>query len=299
MLRLFPLAAGPPSIYGSACMNNGSGISREPHEEPRGEGPLIPWWGDYALAVDEAGRFRIGPFELIVSHTAFEWRVAWLRGPGEHPTEGSIECPRPSAEIELPEPVERLVASSRSTSMELRPVLADRPVVARPEIVFRLLPNAEIRLYVSTPVWVQAKIDDPPRQVLDETTLRLSDTWFGAPTAGELCYAIKIKARLHLENLPLFTHRATTVVVLKNRSETVLLLERLKLPAPNLSLYADDSSRLWTQMVYVESDREGHMAQVDIGRGPPEEATNAELVSGARAPSHQNLLIRALGTLLT
>lgn len=260
----------------------------------------VAWWGEHALALEEAGRFQIGSFELTASRNAFEWRVAWQRSTDGDLARGSVECPLPATEVEVEVQGEllRLVTSSESRRLAVQPQLANRPVVVRPETIFRLLPGAEIRLYVSMPVWVLVEVDEPPRQVLDEATWRLPDTWFGGPTSGELCFAIKINARLYLENLPIFAHRAITVVVLKNRSETVLPIERLKLPAPNLSLYADSASHLWTQVVCVESDREGQIARVDIGQGPPEEAADARLVAGARVPTHQNLLVRALGNLL-
>ena len=124
------------------------------------------------------------------------------------------------------------------------------------------------------------------------------DTWFGPSTSqGELCYAIRTKARVHLENLPVLAHRVVTAVQLENRTRESFPLERLSLPVPNLSLYADADARLWTQSVSVKLGA-GKLAEVDLDPRPPAAAREPELVAGPRTQAQKNVLVRAVNALL-
>jgi hypothetical protein len=115
---------------------------------------------------------------------------------------------------------------------------------------------------------------------------------------GELCYASRTNARLHLANLPPRPHRATTRVTLRNGADSELVLERLALPVPHLSLHAGAEARLWTPSVTVERDRDGGLAEVRLEATPPAEAGASELVAPAREADSRNVLVRALEALL-
>lgn len=258
------------------------------------EAQSLRWWGEHELENGWSGRWQIGPFRLTARREALEWRLSWQR-------EGDIQSSAQEIHVGPEEIGEtgtllRIVSGSDAQRLEIAPRLADRPVVARPETPFRLLPASRIQLYISTPAWIRVVVDHPPQEILDLATWRLSDTWFGSSTGdGELCYSILTSARLHVENLPVVPHRVVTQVVLENRGHRALSLERLNIPVPHLSLYANAEDHLWTQTVFVKSDREGHVAEVDLGKGPPEEAGETELLAPPRQAVQRNRLVRAIG----
>lgn len=265
--------------------------------------PIPVWWGDFEIPEGQAGSWQIGPLALSVQRQPMEWRVAYERAGGALDSTVAVACPvAPEAVVEKGK-VLRIVSRHAQNLLHVTPVLADRPLVARPETAFRLLPGEEIALYVSIPLWVRVEIgtqsENGRQQILNVATWRPPDTWFGPSTGdGELGYAIRINARLNRENLPVLGHRAITQVVVRNRAQDNLSLVRMNLPVPTLSLYYDADSYLWTQTVMMERDREGKLVQVDIGSGPPKEIRDPQLVSGPREEVQRNILVRALSRLL-
>jgi hypothetical protein len=153
-------------------------------------------------------------------------------------------------------------------------------------------------VFVSSPLWVRIEVGDPPVKLQEIPIVRPSDTWFGPTTMeGELCYASRTYARLNLENIPVRVHRAITQIIIDNKADTQLLVERLNLPVPFLSLFEASNGFLWTEAVAMIRTRDTGMAAFQIGKRPPEEASAAKLVSEPREKPDQNMVIRAFGAL--
>lgn len=257
--------------------------------------PACAWWEEQRIAEGQGARWRIGPLALAVQHMPGEWRLAWQSHDDVEANDVEVGRPEPAEAVEMAGKLLRVVADRIAGRLRVEPRLADRDVVARPETPFRLLPGSEISLYVSTPPWIALIFDGAEEQAVEMPVHRLSDTWFGPPTAaGQLCYSIRTRARLSTKDIPLECARVLTRVRIKNRAAESLSLERLSLPMPSLSLYADAAGYLWTQRVEAESDREGKTVRVDIGQGPPAEAAGAEALAGARRAAHKSVLVRAL-----
>lgn len=258
-----------------------------------------PWWGSYDLPQDAAARFKIGPLLVWVEHRVHEWRLAWERAEGEPPDDGvDVACPAPREEPPESAAVERIAGRQTSAILAVSPRLADRSIVSRPETRLRLAGGDEIELYVGTHLWARFETADPSRQLLELPILQPSDTWFGPSTLeGELCYASRTTARLQLENLPPKPYRALTQVRLENHGGDDVLLERLNLPVPHLSLYAAADGHLWTESVTVERGADGQLAEVRIGGGPPAEAGAAEAVAAPRLEAAGSVFSRALSAL--
>lgn len=261
------------------------------------QAPAI-WWGRFEIPEGQAASWRVGPFHLAARWGPPEWHIAHERS-GEL-LDDVVETVGPTADsVEARGKVQRFVSRKPRGVITITPKVADRPVVARPETSFQLLPGAKIDLFVSTPSWVEVQIGEPPQTILDEPVWRLSDTWFGAITGpGELCYAITTTARLRLENLPVLPHRVITKVRLENRAAESVSIERLSLPAPHLTLYADAGGHLWTQSVHMKLQARDTLAEVDLGKGPPDEAKKPKRVAKPRQATHQNILMRAKSALL-
>ncbi len=253
-----------------------------------------PWWDPSELPLGHSGSWRIGPFQLQAQHLPNEWLICYRHF--DETVDDSLEITEPSEALLEAEDADllRVVTEDPSNTIDLSPRLADRPIVARPETPFLIMSGAVITLYVSSPLWMDIQLGSPPRQVLEVATWPMSDTWFGpSTTRGELCYAIKTNARLNLENLPLLPNRAVTQLRIENRTSDNVWLERLTLPAPNLSLYVDDHQNFWSQSVVIRVVGGGGSAEVDLGKGPPPAAVGARIISEPRARAHRNIFLRA------
>ncbi|MFT7625183.1 MAG: hypothetical protein ACI9WU_004374 [Myxococcota bacterium] len=223
------------------------------------------------------GRWQVGPLTLWLRHEPGDWWLGRLEGPDPLASGATVTLPEPE-----PAPpdvyVMRFAAlPDAEGEVELLPVLADRPVVVRPEPSVELPAGGQVVLYVSTPVWVRVRVGGVV--VHDVPTLRPSDTWFGSDTmSGELCYASRTAARVQLDRTIPRAARATTSITVRNRGTRPMTVRRISLPAPTMTLFAEASGRLWTDPLYLESE-DGLTVHVRRHGSPPPEAPEATLVA--------------------
>ncbi len=238
----------------------------DPKPEAVEPAPTDPrWWGEVTLAVGKVARWRAGPSTVHVERRASDWRV-W------HATEGDayvVAADRLAAVADDPPesaPTLRFSFADSPDTLHVRPRLADRPVIVRPESPLVVPPGETVTLYASTPVWMALKFEvrRTRRRRAPETdltvvaelpTARPTDTWFGPNTrVGELCYAVRTAARTEVADLPLRPHRAVTALTVVNRADTPLDVTRIEVPMPFLALHVDGRGRLWTDAVRFERE---------------------------------------------
>jgi hypothetical protein len=257
------------------------------------------WWGAFSVPENQSGRWCIGPAIITISHLKNEWTVAYATA--AEAAEDIVEVALGIAQPEEPGSkvqVARFCLSHADSTLILTPALADRSVVIRTEKPLHVLPAQEVKLYVSSPLWVRIETGDPRIIMQDIPILRPSDTWFGTSTIeGELCYANRVYGRFRLEDIIFRPHRAITPVLLRNHGKEPLLLERLNLPVPNLSLYESEEGYLWTQSTILEAGV-NNKAALELKKGAPKEAKNSKLVNGPRIKAEKNILSRALKNLI-
>ena len=262
------------------------------------------WWGEFPAGIGELRRWRIGPATLWAERLEHEWRV-W-RDQSEDFLEGGVEVAVAAEPDEIPhKAVAHRFTFERSVhSLGLQPLLADRPVIVKPESPLFVPSGESITLYVSTPIWIVLQFGRPPRRLVEFPCFRPSDTWFGPSTReGELCYAARTAGRLSLDELPVRPHRALTPVRIRNRASDALLLERLKVPVMYLSMFRSaapgGNGQLWTEPVTLVREATGDLADVQLGRTAPTEAggSRADTVAERRQQPEANLALRAFARL--
>ncbi len=259
------------------------------------------WWGLFNIPEEQAGCWQIGPRTTWIENRRFEWRISQDSG---------FDATRTGVAVTFPFPLDQIPEASDSVlvrrfgfqhdggALTIEPRLADRPVVARPDAPFTLPAGEQITVYLSTALWMRVSIGMPARELIELPIVRPPDTWFGPSTmVGELCYGSRTTARLSLDDQPLRPERAITAAVLRNRHDKPLLIERVSLPVPHLSLYRDVRGLLWTQSVTVELRPAGALTEVKLDEGPPEQADRPEVVQGPRVEAGRNIIIRAFGLL--
>lgn len=257
------------------------------------------WWGDYTFDLSEGGQWEIGPLRIAVQRLPREWLVA-------HEEIEATEDPQKwwfvYSSLDLHESDfahrSRFVFQSTTEQLTVLPALADRSVISRPFTPFTVPADENATIYVSTPVWFTMATGLPSQTMLEIPIRRPSDSWFGSSTQeGEMCYASRTYSRLNLENLTVYPYRANTQVHIHNNSEDPLLVERLNLPVPYLSLFHAQESILWTESVTVVQTQGTSLAEFNIEKGPPPPATASKLIATPRQDPQKGMLIKAFGVL--
>ena len=231
-----------------------------------------------------------------------EWRVGWFRDddPGSASPTATVGTPRAIEDPDQAFTVNRFLTEHQGDACRLRPLLADRPVVTRPELPLMIPAGDEVKIFVSTPVWVSVELPEPDRLLIELPTQRPSDTWFGPDTRrGVVAYASQTTARLEVSNLGSLPHRAITKVTVRNESDAILPLERICVPAPNLTLFTDRDGSLWTASLSAVRGSGSAPPAIEIAETPPNEAEDATLLAPPRDPLSRNVLSRALHVLVS
>lgn len=255
----------------------------------------------FELELGSVDRWELGNLELWIHRVASEWRLGhawddsvdregWRREPAEDLPELTADGRKIVAE--------RFAVRQTGGIVRLTARTPDRSVVARPRTPLRVPSGHEARIYVSSPLWVEIAVGEATTLLRELPIRRLSNTWFGPSTReGELAYALKTSGRTSVEDLPHRPYRFVTPVVIDNQASDTLVVERLNLPVPNLSLFGAVDS-LWSESVRMLRRESGDMAELDVRPGPPKEADGAESLGGSREPAGRGHLFRAFSSIL-
>ena len=258
-----------------------------------------PWWDEHEVAEREGRRFTIGPLEIAIFRSTREWQLAFgpVASPDGEPDQ--VEMLPISSAPEEAAVVERYAVSDDRGTVRLRPIVADRSVVVRPRLPLFVPPDEQIQIFVSAPVWLRLEVGGRRETLREIPVKRLSDTWFGPSTQeGELAYSLRSHARVQLDEIPVRLYRAITPVVVENRADTMLSVDRLSLPVPYLSLFATPADHLWTERATMTRAEDGELAALKIRKGAPPEAGDARRIAEPRLVAESNVLVRAFSSLL-
>lgn len=240
------------------------------------------WWGHFDLAEGEQRVLRCADVCLYLQALPRQW---WLAYQWQHEVNQFQPMLEAVADNALPdkENEQRFVFETLPQGMTLKPALADRPVVCRPEVSVTLLPFQEVTLFVCLPLWIQLGSSGDDEILLDIPTVRVCDSWFGPNTReGVISYASQVSEQLDVIPIANNKARAAIEVRIQNQSDQRLTLDKISVPAPNLSLYADQQGQLWTpRITLVRRDNEDAILSID------------EVVSGGLADDELTLVCEA------
>ncbi|MGD8406712.1 MAG: hypothetical protein PVJ21_23850 [Anaerolineales bacterium] len=260
---------------------------------------LPTWWGDFSIEENATAQWEIGPQRIHVQRLAREWLIAQKQ---IDPSENNSEQLFSYSDLDLSESdvpnISRFVIRKTPGTLTVLPALADRSIVSRPYTPFSVPVGEDATIYLSTPLWVRFAYGRPLRTLYEFPLHRPSDTWFGPSTIeGEICYASRTYGRLNLENLTGHQYRALTQVHIENNSNSPLLIERINVPVPFLSLFYAGDDLLWTETVTMVHNRETSLAEFQIQKEPPPSAVSPKRISKPRQEPQKSMLIRAFSAL--
>lgn len=261
--------------------------------------PELIWWGEFDIPVDSGAQWHIESLRLAIHHMEKEWQISYQRDGNDEALANKVSFSRGEFDAASFASTTRHIFKKATTKLELKPQLADRTVVTRPATPISLAPGEEVTLYISSPLWVQFEIAGKSENILEDIAIhRPSDTWFGPSSReGELCYASKTGGRINLDKLPVRPTRAITPLMVVNRASDKLLIDRVALPVPLLSLYATPEGFLWTQPATLIRDDDGDMAELKLGKDAPKEAKGAERINKPRQQPEKGMLVRAFSSI--
>jgi hypothetical protein len=264
------------------------------------------WHGSFELNPGEAGIWRIGPLSLLIRRETHQLLVAYGQTGDPSSPDSDVILPAPEAllsDFEGNQDADVIRSSyafgQEKIALSLMPLLADRPVVLRPEEPLFVLPADEVTLFVSLPVWLSLTVGAEPVTLTEFPIFRPSDTWFGPNTwDGEVCYAGKVAPKTDVAQLAQLPHRCTTPIRIRNAAPESLQINRVRIPAHQLALFSDDRGHFWTQRVDLVRERSDDLAVLKISRNVPAEAAGALRIADPRTPVYPNVIVRAFESLI-
>ena len=181
-------------------------------------------------------------------------------------------------------------------TLHASPRLSTRPLVARPNQPLHLPVGEKVTLFVGTPLWFC--LSRQRDELMDAPVSLLSDTWFGPDTrVGEVCYACPTHARLSMDNVPRNAFKAITPVEIRNEGDEPLLIDKVNLPVPNLTLYRD-AQRHWTSQVTITGNENHRGGEVHVSSSPPRYAKSPQQLAPPRRKLEGGILHKAMSLLL-
>lgn len=222
-------------------------------------------------------------------------------GSGEFATWGSGSPPTgPGKEAEWT----RWATPAGERDVLLRPTLPDRPLVLEPEWPFRLLPGAEARVFVRVPLWVRIEVrlgsgergGSRSVKLTELPTVVMSDTWWGELHQGELAYWLPTTARRAMAPRLFAPHLGVCPLVMQNRADEDLQVEKVALRVDHLSLFASEG-RIWSDESRVVYQGAEAGSRIDMTGKAPSEAGDADLVVGPRMPVQRGFTARTFDRL--
>ena len=222
----------------------------------------MSWWDAVALEPGQERTARIGALLLRVARDAGRVRVAWRYAAMDEGIEAKVSEPVPADAVDDDWLVQRFAVDAAPVS--LAPKLAPRPVVARPEVPFSVVPGGAVTVYVGTPLWVLVKAGDI--ELIELPAVEPKPTWFGTSLEGEHCIAMRTHLRMDPSEVVPRPHRAVAPVTIRNQGADALQVDRLWLPVQTLSLHLD-GGRLATQAVELVRSEGQEQAERKIGAG--------------------------------
>ncbi len=180
--------------------------------------------------------------------------------------------------------------------VNLRPRLADRPIITRPEMEVVLGPGVSTDVYLSSPLWIEVCVGG--EALCELPTWRASDTWFGPDTThGVLGYAGRTSLRTQRSEVYDTPSRVATLATISNRQSRPVVLDRVALPMPNMGVYRDRDGRFWSDSVRVHclEDKE---AEVTITAPKSAQGLALERVGGPREIARSDGFLEAFSAVM-
>jgi hypothetical protein len=205
-------------------------------------------WDPWDLGQKQTAVWTFPERTIHVERVDQEWHVLTVAGPT-----GTVDASRTLIDRSRKPPSSewRHYLSSAAGPVLPRPVLPDRALVAKPDRSLTLLAGESAQFFLEIPVWFRMCAGSERQvHVFEEPLVVLSNTWFGDPVTGELCYVLATRLHQGLSSIAPSAWRAVCPMAVTNESATDLAFERICLHVQNLAVFRG-VERLWTNGLSV------------------------------------------------
>lgn len=182
--------------------------------------------------------------------------------------------------------------------IQLRPSFPEFPVIAKPNPALTISPGGHALFYLGIPVSleVHGECDGTLRKLAHIPTDSLSKTWHGDRSAGQVCYALRTRARRSFDPSDWPEHDIVVAVDLKNKSSEAFLFDRLFLDLGHFSIF-DHEEHLWSNACRIRiSDDEEEGNDITYAPKPLDPASDAPEIATARAGKARSSKMRSAFT---
>lgn len=267
----------------------GEKVKKGPVPRPR---TGIAVWDQVLIPQRRCAVWRFAPRSIWVERVENEWHALSMpdgAGRDEAAFVERTEKPRSSQW--------RHYLHTQDVPVQPSPVLPDRPVVVRPDRALTLLPGETAQFFVEVPVWFRLSCADArTTRIFEEPICGLSQTWFGDPITGELCYGLATRLHQGLDSIAPSAHLAVCPLSIANESEADLAFEKICMHVENLSVFRGPD-RLWANRLNVVVRGPEQATQIEIVREPPGAGQGLVLAAAAREPAAGWSIRRTFGML--
>ncbi|HKK45274.1 MAG TPA: DUF432 domain-containing protein [Balneolaceae bacterium] len=206
-------------------------------------------WGDRSLQDGKTQHFSVGDLHVWLR---FRDEEIWIAHGYKGELKGNIKEDQPPKKVEWV----RWANKTISADLRIQPVFPDLPLVVNSEYSLMVSPDTQIQIYTRIPIWIRVSLAKNNYKLTELPTIKLSRTWFGTPTEGELCYYATTKARRDLSRADKKQHAVTCPILVNNKSPEELNFEHFCFRVERLSIY-EYNDEFWadeTRIVYHGED---------------------------------------------
>ncbi len=189
----------------------------------------------------------------------------------------------------------RWALEREASEIRFWPAFPDRPLVVKTRMPVIVPPHSSVDLYVNLPVWLEVSVaQNDSFYTLDTIApAKLSNTWYGTHFEGQLCYAVKSRARRSLDDLPEEPLRAVCPLKIRNRSQDSLPVEKIRIHPDHLYLY-QSRNRLWTNPVVATFEGKEKHIELNYHNEAPPFLKKARSIREAKQPQRRESIIDRL-----
>ncbi|WP_372798410.1 DUF432 domain-containing protein [Pontiella sp.] len=250
-------------------------------------------WKPHALAKGKGLELELGALKLWVHRGDRDWHLAYESDTQERER---FALSQSDAPFNPDRDWTRWFLDEKITELRMQPMLPDRPIIVRPEMPVCLMPKQAVQFFIGIPLWLGISFDAKNGRVIEIPTQRLSNSWFGTFSEGELCYAVKTKVKLRKEDLSPAVSRVVFPLEVRNASQTKLNFERLCIRPQFLSIY-QGKSRLWTNKGRASYRGEENWSRMVYASTAPDFEEAGRLLGKARETTQRGSILKTFDNL--
>lgn len=248
-------------------------------------------WDSFEV-LDNNYHFRqIGPLKFWIRNHNNEWLIAYDRFPEEKESIASEILKEGDENISW----NRFIISGNERNIHLSPVTPGRAIVVKPESQLKIAAGAEALFYLLFPAKIKISVGNKKTKITEISSQILSNTWFGEPHAGEMCFSLKTSARRTIEGLIPRPHQVVCPVHINNNSQSELNFTRLCIRTEYLSIY-QGKDWLWSNKVFVTFRGDSHVSKIKYDHGKPDYEKPMELISPPRSKPSKDFSLKSFDT---